>query len=158
MPDRSSELLQALVDDEDLEGLLQVVTMDEVADAWCRYTERREHAGPDDDADPDWWAIEFFMMRPIFSNGRVYRSGLLALLRRANSDYLVSCVAAGPLENFVSDDESDLRWLEQEAARNEVLRRALTGVWCHGHVSEATFARLERAAGQALPRQGEAAD
>jgi hypothetical protein len=33
MRDRSPELLQALVDDEDLEGLLQVVTMDEVADA-----------------------------------------------------------------------------------------------------------------------------
>jgi hypothetical protein len=35
MRDRSPELLQALVDDEDLEGLLQIVTMDEVADAWC---------------------------------------------------------------------------------------------------------------------------
>jgi hypothetical protein len=87
--------------------------MDEVAEAWCRYTERREHAGPDDDADdadPDWWAIEFFMMLPIFRNERVYRSGLLALLSKANTDFLVSCVAAGPLENFISDDESDLRW------------------------------------------------
>ena len=120
MRDVSPERLQALVDDEDLDGLLEVVTIDEVAEAWCCYTERREHSGPADDADdadPDWWAIEFFMMRTIFRNGPVYRSALLALLSRAKSDYLVSCVAAGPLEKFVSDDESDLRWLEQEAAR-----------------------------------------
>ena len=151
MDHRTPEHLQALVDDEDLDGLLQVVTMDEVAEAWCRYTERQEHDSGGDE-DPDWWAIEFFMMRPIFANGRVYRSGLLALLARANTEFLLSCVAAGPLENFVSDDDADLRWLEQEAARNENLRRALAGVWCHTHVTEATFARLERAAGQALPR------
>ena len=92
------------------------------------------------------------MLRLIFANGRIYRSGLLALLARANTDFLLSCVAAGPLENFVSDDESDLRWLEQEAATNENLRKALAGVWCHTHVTEATFARLERAAGQELRR------
>ena len=145
------EQLQALVDDEDLDGLLQVVTMDEVAEAWCRYTERRERDS-DGDADPDWWAIEFFMVRPIFRNGRAYRSALLALLARANTVFLLSCVAAGPLENFVSDDESHLRWLEMEAPRNENLRQALAGVWCYTHVTEATFARLDRAAGQALPR------
>ena len=41
-----------------MDGLLQVVTMDEVAEAWCRYTERRER-NSDGDNDPDWWAIEF---------------------------------------------------------------------------------------------------
>lgn len=43
-----------LVDDERLDDLLAVVTLDEIAEAWHCY-HRREANSYD---DPDWWAIE----------------------------------------------------------------------------------------------------
>jgi alkylation response protein AidB-like acyl-CoA dehydrogenase len=58
------EELQALVDDEDIDGVLRIADLDELAEAWCRY-EAREHWRDEDD-DPDWWAVEFFMMRSLF--------------------------------------------------------------------------------------------
>jgi hypothetical protein len=65
---------------------------------------------------------------------------------------IIGCVAAGPLENFISDNEDDLRSLETNARDNENLRKALRGVWVTTFVSPETLARLYRAAGAPLPR------
>jgi hypothetical protein len=40
------------------------------------------------------------------------RAGLSALVERATSDFVLECVGAGPLEGFVCDDESRIRWIE----------------------------------------------
>ena len=142
------EILHAHVDAEDVDGLLELVSVGEIAAAWCRYS-GREHR--DDDEDPDWWAIALFFTREIFRRPALYRSLLVKLVDVASDDVLGN-VAAGPLENFVSDDEDDLRWLESECARNPRLRTALAGVWCARNVSEQTMRRLDAAAGEPLAR------
>lgn len=84
----------------------------------------------------------------------VHRSLLLKLVEHATDDdgLSVGCVAAGPLEDFISDNEDDLQWLETEGATNPRLRKALLGVWCAGHVTGATLARLDALAGEQLAR------
>jgi hypothetical protein len=140
--------LQRLVDAEDVDGVLRVADLDELADAWCRHT-AREHPTAD---DPDWWAVEFFMMRPLFDAVEVHRAALLKLLEHAPDDRVIGCIGAGPLENFVSDDPDDLAWLETQAASNPRLRAALAGMWVALDLTEETLARLDRAAGTELTR------
>ena len=79
------------------------------------------------------------------------RSLLIKLVEYANSDQL-GVIGAGPLENFVSDDEDDLRWIETRCASNEGFRVALSGVWCASSVSAGTMERLDAAAGVRLSR------
>jgi hypothetical protein len=145
--------LQRFIDDGDLEGLLSVVTLDEVAATWCRYTATphaaRDHEGID---DPDWWAVEFFFTEAYFANRELQRSVLLKLLEHATSELLIACIGAGPLEDFITDDEDNLRWIEHQAPRNERLRLALRNVWAADDVTEQTLLRLDAAAGQQLPR------
>jgi hypothetical protein len=130
------------------------VTLDEIAETWCRYTTRPadQYADLDVDDDPDWWAIEFFMTQAVFDDALLCRAGLLKLLEHADDDHLVRCVGAGPLENFLSDNEDDLRWVEMEAGRNPRLREALAGVWIADKISEQALQRLDHAAGVQLPR------
>ncbi len=139
--------MQRYVDADDLDGLLALVTADEIAHAWHRY-----HVAPGHrDGHPDWWAVELFMGREIFQRTALHRQLLLKLVEHG-SQAALGLVGAGPLENFVSDDEDDLRWIEAECKTNARLRTALTGVWSAGYVSEATIQRLDAAAGQPLPR------
>lgn len=149
MDDRPA-LLQELIDVEDIDRLIEIVTLDEIAAAWCRYSSRRHSVGGDD--DPDWWAIELFMTSEIFKRTALYRALLVKLVEHAQSDDVIGAVGAGPLENFVSDDQDDLMWLESECQRNEKLRSALGGVWCAGEVSAETLERLDAAAGTQLAR------
>jgi hypothetical protein len=145
------ERLQALVDAEDLEGLLELVTVQEIAETWCRHTavpSAEKHV----EDNPDWWAVELMMTGAVFQRPELHRELLLALVACADDDVL-GVVGAGPLEDFVSDDEDDLRWLERACADNVKLREALRGVWCDGDVSEATMARLDAAAGAPLDRR-----
>jgi hypothetical protein len=147
--DDRSTLLQELIDVEDIDRLIEIVTLDEIATAWCRYSSLRHSV---DDDDPDWWAIELFMTSEIFKRTALYRALLLKLVEHAQSDGVIGAVGAGPLENFVSDDQDDLMWLESECQFNEKLRRALGGVWCAGEVSAETLERLDAAAGTQLAR------
>jgi hypothetical protein len=65
---------------------------------------------------------------------------------------LLGYVGAGPLEIFVSNDESRIRWIEEQAARSPRFRRALGNVWTWGTESNEVAARMEAAAGVRLAR------
>jgi hypothetical protein len=146
--------LNDLCDRGELDELLAQVTLDTVAATWCRYTERSLAAGSHDlsHEDPDWWAVNFFLCEAFWRDRELRRQGLLALVRATDDELVLSCVGAGPLENFVSDDEEDLQWLEEHASKSESLRIALGDVWADTDVSEATMARLDAAAGKGLAR------
>jgi hypothetical protein len=73
------------------------------------------------------------------------RRSLLAALIEQADDGQLSLVAAGPLESFVSDDESGLAWIERQAAQSARFRQALTMSQVSG-LPDRAFARLERAA------------
>lgn len=145
------KVLQQLVDDEDLDGLFALVTLDEVAIAWCSYTDRDHGPAQAADDDPEWWAIELFYTTEIFRRSATYRALLLKLVEHG-SDWALGCVGAGPLENFVSDNEGDLQWLERECAVNPKLRTALSGVACSTFVSPQNMDRLDAAAQVPLAR------
>ena len=149
MAGTSSRVLEALVLDERLDQLFTMVTFDDVAAAWCRYHESKNSAI--EDKDPNWWAVNLFFTQEIFRRGDLYRALLLKIVEHA-SDAVLGDIGAGPLENFVSDDEDDLRWLEQECSTNPGFRKALSGVWCDTFVSEATMRRLDAAAGTPVGR------
>jgi hypothetical protein len=77
--DRSSEVLDRLVGEGDLDGLLALVSVDEIADAWWRYRARSQEKGfKGDGHDEDFWAIELWL-----SGGAIYeredalRAGLM---------------------------------------------------------------------------------
>lgn len=140
--------MQRCVDGGDVDGLLAIVSPDQIAIAWNRCSAA---PGAEMYGHPDWWAIELFLGEEIFQRIDLYRHLLLKLVEHATEDTL-GAVAAGPLENFVSDDEDDLRWIESQCKDNPQLRTALTGMWSFSYVSEATMLRLDAAAGQALPR------
>lgn len=142
------EDLQRFVDAEDIDGLLRHATLDEIAVAWHRYTAAPEPKG---DEHPDWWAIELLLRRSAFERPAFYRAMLLKLVEHADEDGLGN-VGAGPLENYVSDNEEDLAWLERTCSHVGGLRVALANVWCDCDVSEATMARLDAACGQPLRR------
>ncbi|MGB3055418.1 MAG: DUF6869 domain-containing protein [Acidimicrobiales bacterium] len=140
--------MQRFVDAEDIDGLLRVVSADDIAMAWHRYTAVPEPKSYD---HQDWWAIELFMGREIFQRTELHRHLLLKLVEHGPED-AIGAVGAGPLEDFVSDDEDDLRWLEDQCTTNQRLQRALRGVWSASYVSAETLARLDAAAGEQLPR------
>lgn len=143
--ERSAEFA-SLVDDERLDDLLAVVTLDEIAEAWHCYHRR----GANSFDDPDWWAIEYWMGMA-FEREDLLRAGLLALLEASLEEH-VSWVGAGPLEAFVWEDEGRLRWIERTAPTSPRLREALRNVYCWGQMEDRSCERLERAAGGPLPR------
>jgi hypothetical protein len=134
------------LDDDYLDRLLNTVTLDDIAAAWCRHNSELGKGIE----DPDWWAVDFVLSSDLESNRDLHRATLLKLFEHADSEDLIACVGAGPLEDFISEDEDDLQWLEAQAASNVKLRSALGGVWIR--VSEPTFERLDRAAGRRLRR------
>jgi len=134
------------LDDDYVDRLLAMVTLDDIADAWCRHN---SEFGKGID-DPDWWAVDFVLSCGLDMNRELERAILPKLVEHADSEHLIACVGAGPLEDFISEDEDDLRWLEAQAASNVKFRTALGVV--RVRVSESTFERLDRAAGRRLRR------
>lgn len=151
MSDGEDRTLQEIIDDEDINALFERVSLDDIAATWCRY--HREDHSADEEAweHPDWWAIDVLLGGPVYRNSDLIRNLLLKLVEHADDEVLGS-VGAGPLENFVSDDEDDLQWVEAQCAASEKFRRALAGVWCASYVSEVTMVRLDAAAGVKLAR------
>jgi hypothetical protein len=149
--DDDTRTLQELIDDEDLDGLLARVSLDDIAATWCEY--HREDHSSDEEAweHSDWWAIDLLLTGAVYRNSGLIRNLLMKLVEHAD-EIVLGSVGAGPLENFVSDDEADLQWIEAQCASNEKFRTALGGVWCASYVSEATMVRLDTAAGVCLAR------
>jgi hypothetical protein len=145
--------LQELLDDFRVDELLSLVTLEEIAEAWCRYQTRPHIAGVEDD-DPDWWAVELLMDSDFLSDEQRVCQTLTLLINQAPSEDVLRGVAAGPLENFVSDDEDRLIWIERQAKNSARFREALRHAWLW-HVPPDAFARLERAAAAELPRPTE---
>jgi hypothetical protein len=146
-PGRLEELISA----GDLEELFSLVTLAEVADAWCSYQTRPHIAGVEDD-DPDWWAVELLLDSGFWSDEARLRAALDLLVERAPDDDVIGVVGAGPLEDFVKDYNGDrLVWIEERAAASPRFRQALTHVWIWS-VEPEVFARVERAAGVPLAR------
>ncbi len=74
---------------------------------------------------------------------------LESLIEQAVDEDDLANVAAGPLEAYLSDDESTLDWVERQAANSAKLKRALAGIHVD-RLSDRAFARIERAAGSVL--------
>jgi hypothetical protein len=142
------DTLTRMVDEGRLDDLLGAVSLTDIGEAWCCYARRQGN----DHEDPDWWAVEFWLSDGLaFEREEVARDGLLALVNTAPDD-LLGRVGAGPLETFVSNDESRVRWIEEQAAHSDRFRRALANVWTWGTESDDVAARLERAARVRLAR------
>ena len=133
--------------------LFSLVTVDEVAQAWCRY-QARVHLPGVDDEDPDRWAVDLLMDTRFLSDEPRVRAVLDLLVEGAGEEVL-GVVGAGPLEDFVKGcDEDRLVWIEERAAASSRFRQALAGVWIW-RLSPEVFARVERAAGVPLRRPTE---
>src|SRR3981081_4676877 len=93
--------LTELADRGDVDGVLALVSVDDIVEAWCRYTARGEprpgvrNARADD--DPDWWAVSFFMARELFTRRALHRSALQSLVEHASTNWLLGCIGAGHL-------------------------------------------------------------
>ncbi len=138
---RDEDLL-ALVEQGKLDELYEAVNPDDVADAWLAHLREPTEVGK----DRFWWAVELLVEDPDVHRRR---STILSLIKKARDDDELGAVAAGPLEAYLSGDESTLRWAENQARASERFRRALRGVnvW---DLPDRAFARLEAAAGAEL--------
>jgi hypothetical protein len=147
------ERLEDLILEGKLDELFSLVSLEDIADAWCRYTSRPHLDGVDEE-DPDEWTLLF--VTDIEDLDELCARTLLDLLvDRAPNDEVLEVVGAGPLEDFVKGyDEDRLLWIEQRAASSARFRQALACVWIWSLEPE-VFARVERAAGVPLARPSE---
>ena len=138
---REDDLLE-LVDQGKFAELYDIVSFDDVADAWLAHLREPTEVGK----DRFWWAVQLLYDDPDVARRR---SVILTLIDKAGDDEELAAVAAGPLEGNLSDAESTLRWAEDQARASQRFRLALrcTYVW---DLPDAAFARLEAAAGSEL--------
>jgi hypothetical protein len=145
-----AHLLEDLINRGEIDAVLAVVSLDEIAAAWCRDW-ARDDWNPDE-ARPDWWASNLLMCPEVRQNSPLMRALILRLLDHADTEDLIGCVGAGPLEDYFCGDEDDLKWIEQQAAQSERFRLAVGHLWVANTVAAGVMARLDRAAGQPLAR------
>jgi hypothetical protein len=149
--------LRALVGNDDVDRVLSVVNLDQIADAWCRHRQRFASAPDLPEAQEDRqgrWAVDLLQTRRWWEDENRARAGLLALVDRADADYLLEYVGAEALQTLLTANEGDLRWIEEQAARSEKFRKALGSVQVFGDLPDEVALRVERAAGIRLPRPG----
>jgi hypothetical protein len=139
-----------------LDELFAHVTLEDIADVWCRYASRPHLDGVVEE-DPDDWASDFVMGGGLEQLDEPRARTLIDLLiERAPTDDVLECVGAGPLEDFVKGcDEHRLAWIESRAASSARFRDALACVWIWS-VEPEVFARVEQAAGVPLARPKQA--
>jgi hypothetical protein len=151
--------LSRLVDAGDIDGVLALVSMDEIADAWCQRSVRQRlgdvpSATDTSDwfsTDPQWWVVEFWwaVSERSPAHEQVVRDMLVKLVEHAPSDAVLSHIGAGPFEEFVRADEDRVRWIEEQAASSPRFRTALANVWVWSEPAW-VFERVQRAAGVPL--------
>src|SRR6476620_8974788 len=119
--------LSRLVDAEDFVGVLALVSVDEIADAWCQRSVRQERGDvpPLNESDwystdPHWWAVEFWWLvsgrERVAAREALARDLLVKLIDHAPSDAVLQHIGAGPLEEFIRADEDRVRSIDEEAA------------------------------------------
>jgi hypothetical protein len=133
--------LNALVEDERLDELIQLVTPQEVAETWMRHHRHRRES--------DWWAVEVWMSPEWWADEARVRDGIIRLVDLAENQDDYGMIAAGVLEVFTTDDPSRLHWIERQASRSAAFRQALRGMWV-ADLPDKAFRRVERAAGGGL--------
>jgi len=156
--------LSRLVDAADIDGVLALVSVDEIADAWCQWSvrQRRGDVPPSTESDwfstdPHWWAVEFWYFVSGTRTPRheeVARDLLVRLVDHAPSDAVLQHIGAGPFEEFIGADEDRVRWIEEQAAVSAKFRTALANVWIWSE-PDWVFERIEHAAGVPLARPGQ---
>ena len=129
----------------DLQAVRAMVSVDEIADAWWRYTVRTVGAPEDWDTDPDAWASELWHEEVVLGDDEFSRDLVRALAERAPRGADMGYLGAGPVEDFATNEDR-LRWIEAEAARSPNFRAALANVYPRPSLSEEQNARLRRAA------------
>jgi hypothetical protein len=139
----------------DLDAVLALTSPEEIADAWWRYVVRchvaheRGEVEPGWDSDPDAWASELWMEGVIQRDEQAFRTLLRTFADRAPGESLLVYLGAGPIEDFLTEDEDRLRWIEEEAKRSRSFRLALASVWIEW-LGAPTFLRIQEAAGTDL--------
>src|SRR5205807_5776524 len=113
---RNGGQLQRLVDGRRVNQLLNVVSLQDIAEAWMRY-QRRGSGGRID--DEDWWAVQLWMSDDWWRDERRVRQGILCLVDLAESDEDFDILGAAIMEVFATKDDSRLRWIEENAALSE---------------------------------------
>src|SRR5437868_2593866 len=122
-----SARLESLLDGGDLDGLLSVVSLDDVADAWLCYTARSRRSEAMEWPDADWRAIEFWLTAsPIWDAEDLVQRGLLALVAHVSDDLLLEYVGAGPVESYEGRTPEANEWLEAQADGSARFRLALS--------------------------------
>ncbi len=145
-----SARLERLINEDRTAELLERESLESIAQTWVRYHNTESHSTA---RLRDWWAIQIWLGSALLEDEDRRREGLLRLVDAAQSDNDFGIIGAGPLEDFIDDNESRLSWIEAQAQRSASFRRALAGVWIWT-IPEDAFLRVERAAGVQLPRPG----
>ena len=148
--DTDPRKLEELVLDGQVAELLTLVTLEQVAAAWCGYHTRTHLSGVEDD-DPDWWAVFLLQGGEFWSDELRVRTVIDLLVELAPDDRVLGGVGAGPLEDFISDNEDRLVWIERRAAASARFKEALRHVWIWS-LGPNVLARVERAVGEELAR------
>jgi hypothetical protein len=141
--------LERIVDSGRLDDVLAAVSLQDVAEAWSCYYERKSANGWAAHDDPDLWSIDLWLaIARSSARESVIREGLLALVN-AVPEELLAYIGAGPLMEFVEPDEDRIAWIERVAAPSSRFRTALSAVAAE-HEEIWVVERLERAAGARL--------
>ena len=111
-----------------------------LVDAWLAWTPTPDGTYP----DQHWWAFSLFDDIERWADEDLYRKIVLRFIDAADDEQLWH-VAAHPLEDFLTDNDERLTWMEQIATQSPRFRRALGGVWTDSK-EPATAARIERVA------------
>jgi hypothetical protein len=148
------EHLQELIDNFRVDELLELVSVEEIADAWWRYTGDPKAFAPNEDfrRSPNWWAVALWHDDDFLKREKLKRAGLVALAERAPEDANLGQLGAGPLEDFIWTDEETIAWVEEQAARIPNFKTALAAVWLAVNTPDWVWERLDRAAGVKLDR------
>lgn len=107
---------EALLDAGDVDGLLATFSLDDIAAAWCRNADENRAAGQE--PGPDFWAWLLLCDSYVWRRHELLRALLVRIVKLA-SDQALGLAGAGPVEDFLSDDEDDLQWIERECDRSE---------------------------------------
>jgi hypothetical protein len=116
-------------------------------DAWAAaYIAVNEARANFDESHPDYLAAYCFMQELVGPVAEECWQGILAVVRRQPSEWVLGMLAAGPMEDLVMCSGADfIGRIELEARRNPDFRRMLHGVWSSG--TPEVWARLVAARG-----------
>jgi len=117
------ELLMRLVRARDVDGVLAIVDLDRVAEAWCIATAERLTATSTDDRISNEWA-EVFVRDCLPRAPHRHRDALLHLVAHAPSNDVLDCIGAGPFEDFLVSVPTEVQWMEARASEDPRFQRA----------------------------------